>query len=316
MKRLISRLVFFILIFGLLYPLFLFIWAKCFSDQDMKPNLFFKPASYGHTFTRLQEADTTKNVDILFLGSSHAYRGFNTVWFNALGYRVLNLGSSSQSHLQTAQLLNRYLSKCKPQCIVYEVYYPVFSVDGSESAVDLHSNTAPDLAGLAEVFLTGNLLACNTYFFSWPYTAWNYNDTITEKRRVSEDTYFKGGYVEKDFRTFKYIKHRDTIIELCNVQKAVFCLNLRRIRAAGIPVLLVQAPVTKALYQSYLNADEVDKWLALQGEYINFNTNSGLDDSLCFYDPHHLNSDGVKVFNERLLQEIRARYKFKGTGLK
>lgn len=308
MKRFFIHLFLFVLIFGLLYPLLLFVWSGCFKDQDMKPNLFFAPASYGHIYTRLKEADTTSRVDLLFLGSSHAYRGFNTAWFRSKGYACMNLGSSSQSHLQTAQLLHRYLPKWKPRCVVYEVYHPVFGLDGSESAIDLHSNSAPDLAGLAEAMLTCNVLAWNTYFFSLPYFGLNYDDTINEPRRMLDDMYLDGGYVEKEYHTFRKAKHRDTIVEMRWMQKQAFYYNLGTIRNAGIPLLLIQAPVTRALYRSYLNTDEIDNWLSEQGHYLNFNKMLNLDDSLHFYDPHHLNSLGVQVFNEALLGEIESAY--------
>ena len=81
-------------------------------------------------FTRLKEVKTVKNVDILFLGSSHTYRGFDTSIFHDCGYSAFNLGSSSQTPIQTLTLANRYLKQLNPKLVVLEVYPGNFTGDG------------------------------------------------------------------------------------------------------------------------------------------------------------------------------------------
>ena len=39
-------------------------------------------------------------------------------------------------------------------------------------------------------------------------------------------------------------------------------------------------------------------------EYYNFNNIMEVDDSLHFYDAHHLNQDGVELFNEKLIELV------------
>jgi len=77
-------------------------------------------------------------VDILFLGSSHSYRGFNPQYFS--GYKTFNLGSSAQTPIQTNLLLKRYLHQLNPKTIVYEVYPISLSIDGVESSSDIIAN--------------------------------------------------------------------------------------------------------------------------------------------------------------------------------
>ena len=87
--------------------------------------------------TRLNEVKNIKNIDILFLGSSHTYRGFDTRVFKKNGYNSFNLGSSSQSPIQTLTLTKRYLNQLNPKLIVYEVYPTTFTIDGIESSLDI-----------------------------------------------------------------------------------------------------------------------------------------------------------------------------------
>jgi hypothetical protein len=41
-------------------------------------NLFYRIGSFGHMYSRINELKTIKDVDILIIGSSHAYQGFDT----------------------------------------------------------------------------------------------------------------------------------------------------------------------------------------------------------------------------------------------
>ena len=51
-------------------------------------------------YLRKIDADTTINIDVLVLGSSHAYRGFDPRIFKKAGIKLFNFGSSGQTLLQ------------------------------------------------------------------------------------------------------------------------------------------------------------------------------------------------------------------------
>ena len=68
-----------------------------------------------------------------------------------------------------------------------------------------------------------------------------------------------------------------------------------------IELILVQAPVTTMEYNSYADNAGFDKLMQGYSSYYNFNTLIILDDSLHFYDPHHLNQLGVETFNSELI---------------
>ena len=68
-------------------------------------NIYNLIGSDSFLYQRVREADTTANVNILVLGASHAYRGIDPRVFTEKGYRLFNLGSSSQTPLQTQILL-------------------------------------------------------------------------------------------------------------------------------------------------------------------------------------------------------------------
>ena len=54
-----------------------------------------KMGNTGHLNGRIKDIRNYHDVDILFLGSSHSYRTFDTRFYEARGYSCFNLGSST-----------------------------------------------------------------------------------------------------------------------------------------------------------------------------------------------------------------------------
>lgn len=72
MKQYILHISGFGLFSAVFYVVALFVWGR-YAPEPLKPNLNYRLGGYGHTYTRLQEVKSATDVDILFLGSSHAY---------------------------------------------------------------------------------------------------------------------------------------------------------------------------------------------------------------------------------------------------
>ena len=125
MKQFVSDILKFIGLASIIYLSGIFVWGK-FIPQKLKPNLQYIQGAYGFINTRAKEARISDGVDVLILGSSHAYRGFDVRIFGEAGYKTFNLGSSSQSPIQTYLLLKRYLDLLKPKLVIYEVYPTTF----------------------------------------------------------------------------------------------------------------------------------------------------------------------------------------------
>ena len=68
----------------------------------------------------------------------------------------------------------------------------------------------------------------------------------------------------------------------------------------------MMAPITNNLYESYENTTEFEDLVKKTDlDYINFNGCVPLDDSLHFYDAHHLNQNGVEIFNSVCIDTLR-----------
>ena len=117
-----------------------------------------------------------------------------------------------------------------------------------------------------------------------------------------KDTYVKGGFVEKAISFFEnneaYPLKKWWLVKY---QKEALERILKKFEKLKINVILVQAPITKELYNSFSNISETDSYFKSLADYYNFNNILMLDSTRHFYDSHHLNQDGVEIFNKSLL---------------
>jgi hypothetical protein len=269
-------------------------------------NLKYRKGGIGFLYSRLREIDTVKNVDILFLGSSHTYRGFDPRTFGQYGMRTFNLGSSAQSVLQTEVLLRRYLHRVRPAMIVWEISPASLISDGVESSIDIVSNQTNDLWSFAMAARQNHITVYNTLFYSVYLDIFRQNAAFTEGRRKMDDVYIDGGFVQKDPQEYRIINRIPAEVIINAKQFAAFerCLSL--IRESGARLVMVQAPIARSLYDSYLHHEKFDAQIGGYGPYYNFNEILDLQDSTDFYDSDHLNQVGVAKFNTALIRVLSA----------
>ena len=268
----------------------------------LKPNINYKIGSYGHTYSRLSEIKNHGDVDILFLGSSHAYRGFDTRIFLNNGYKSFNLGSSAQTPLQTKVLLKRYLESLNPELVIYEVYPTTFTIDGVESSLDIVSNDKNDLYSLDMALRINNIKTYNTLIYSITRDLLRLNNSFSEPIFKGNDKYISGGYVEKEIGFFQPTQFKKKEIALKDYQLESFSEIVQMVKNKNIELILVYAPISKVNYESYGNNHYFDSIIKNYAEYYNFNEIIDLNDSLHFYDSDHLNQNGVDIFNEKLIE--------------
>lgn len=303
MKKFLTQTGFFIPFAVLAYVVMLFAWAAL-APHWLKSNLNYRIGSYGHMQTRMKEVKTSRDVDVLFLGSSHAYRGFDPRIFEERNLKTFNLGSSSQTPLQTRVLLKRYLSQLNPDYVIYEVYPETFSLDGVESSLDIIANDRNDRYSLDMAWEIQHPKTWNTLVYGAIRDWLNLNAAFTEPLSKDGDTYIPGGYVQSAMHYFGNISHPKQNLVLNELQTKAFKDNVWLMKEAGAEVIMVYAPVTRSLYRSYEGSTGFDSLMENVGAYYNFNNLMQLDDSLHFYDAHHLNQIGVELFNRKLLEVI------------
>lgn len=305
MKKFIQNIIWFTLFSTSTYVILLIVSGNMVPDKFL-PNLKYKIGSPGHLYTRLAEVKLSKDVDILFLGSSHAYRGFDTRIFKESGFNSFNLGSGAQTPIQTLVLLKRYYKKLNPKLVVFEVYPEIFGLDGVEASLDLISNDANDKYSWEMAFNLNHTITYNSLIYATIKNAFDSKVTFVEPRIKNNDKYVSGGYVEKDMNYKQSLEVQATKkIYLKKEQIELFeeCLNF--LKSEETNIILVYAPISKTLYSSYENSDMFDSTMERYSEYINFNKILSLNDSIHFYDLDHMNQKGVEIFNKKLIQILK-----------
>ena len=297
----------FIIVFFLSYPFMIFLSGYSQVSKALKLNLIIK-GSFGHMFTRMNEVKKLdRNVDILFLGSSHSFRGFDPRNFK--DKKTFNLGSNLQTPIQTKVLLERYLDKINPKLVIYEVYPYTLSIDGVESSLDLIANDKNDFKSLKMAIELKNIKTFNTLMYAGIAEIFgvykNFVEPIKRVRRGNQ-RYILGGFVEREISYYKYADETKKKLKFKEIQLKKFkdCLDL--LKRKNIKTILVYAPITSRLYNSYTNNNYVDSTFnSYNLKYYNFNKLIELNDSLDFYDNNHLNQNGVNKFNQKLIETLK-----------
>lgn len=268
-----------------------------------KTNLYYTMPGTLFTYTRLKDIDTTKNVDILILGTSHAYESYDTRIFLQHNWKAVNLGTTAQSFIQTQLLLKQYINRLKPKLVIFDVYPAIFSNEGIESALDLVSNAKLNKDLVAMAFRLNNIKVYNTLIYSAYMQQFVVDKTYTEPQVNSEGAYIKGGYVTRN-DTYKQNQpiEKDTYKIHADQLKA-FENILQLLHNRNIPYVLTQAPIAPAKYLSVTNNDAIDTVISKYGAYYNFNKISSIPLN-CFHDEHHLNQYGVNIFNTDLIKVL------------
>lgn len=305
MKRFLFNIFSFVLLFSIVYVIFLIIWGL-YAPSFLKRNIY-STFEVSHLNRRLQEAKSINDVDILFLGSSHSYRGFDPRNFIKSGFKSFNLGSSSQTPIQTEILVEKYLRKMNPEIVILDVYPDLFANNGTESTLDLIVNEDIDFSTVFLALKINNLSVYNTLIFHSFTKLFNDNYKLNKINTSNIEKYISGGFVERDIEFYKVTELSNRTFSPRFDQLESFSRIVEVLKSEKIKFFLIYVPITKNQYNSYNNNDDFDSLMSSHGPYYNFNKLISLNDSLHFFDSHHLNQNGVNLFNEKLIDVLKLK---------
>jgi len=301
--QLLLKMTLFLFMSGLLYVALVCVWST-FLPKRYTKNVY---RNLTNTYVRFQDAKNTEEVQLVFTGSSHAYRGFDTRIFMEAGITSFNLGSSSQTPLQSELLLQKYIDNLRPKLVVLEVYPNTFTMDGVESSLDIISNN-PDIDYIGLTAKHHHVRVLNTAIFSLYRKFWLGFPSTEEVKLPNWDTYIEGGYVERSLKHYDPSgKSSEVTLKFNEDQFETLSDIIAFLQENDIKVIMVTAPLAPSVYNRYTNYDTFDKRMEAYGEYYNFNERLQLNDSLYFFDSHHLNQYGVEVFNRDLINLINEK---------
>ena len=283
------------------------------------------PGEMGYAVSRFKDVNSSdyRNIDMVFLGSSHCYRTFDTRIYAQQGLRAFNMGTTGQTPLNSYYLLNHYFEKLNPKLVVLELYYGVFDRDGLESFYDVSINAPyfPEMLDMA--FAIQNPHAINGAISKW-LTHLSGTDRLFPQQEMENQQYIAGGHV-----TFTKLKEKNS--DTSDLVKPISRVNLQQtarslhplpeqleylektivfVKENGAKVVLVTQPEPAQTVARTANYDEISATFSQIAEkhdvyYFDFNKRSlplTLDD---YYDKEYLNIRGTTLFNRAFIDVLR-----------
>jgi len=306
MKRFLYRIGLFSIFAAVFYFAGVFVFGHFFQSK-IESNIKYKFGAIGHLHTRLIDVQDESDVDILFMGSSHCYRVFDTRIYDTAGYKSFNLGSSNQTPIQTLLLLRRHLTQLNPKLVVFEVNPIYFSSDGVESSIDILSNSAIDASCIRMAAQMSHPKTSNTLIYSAWLDVLGVKSALKEDVSKEMDTYIPHGFVERKISYYKTNDYDSELIEILPEQLEAFKQCIELCMERGIAYKLLYTPMASDNFHSYSNNDYFDSVMTELGTYENLNGKLPLTDTLHFYDSHHLNQHGVEIVNNYIVEEVLNR---------
>jgi hypothetical protein len=317
--RLLKRAALFLVGLAVIYPVTLMVLAHTpapdFNDYPQEYSLyqfvtrnFTLPGGYGYTLTRFREIEQYEKIDILFLGSSRCYYSFAPHVFRRLGLTTFNMGSPSQTPLNTKFLLERYFDQLEPKLVIFEINPHILEKDGLESFYDLMINTPVALENFLMSLATRHPHAMNGMAvraltsITMPFDSFRMQDRPM-------DAYLEGGALSAG--NFNYRKFREvpTTVDIPAEQFAYLGDVVDYVKERGAQIILVVAPIPKEWDKVVTNYAEVSREIEAVAEshqvrYYDFNRAMTLDTRTDFKDFHHLNANGAKIFSYDILDSL------------
>jgi len=275
----------------------------------------------------------TSNIDVLILGSSHAYRSYNPSVMNvALNHKpnVFNFGSSAQSPLTSYCLLKNTLEKHRPKLVVMDIYYMVYTgisqlknarinwdfIESRKAKNTFFSNAFSPIEQLKLLLfptavykdslkpLLKKVLGRSSNFKNkGKYLSNGFvanNDTVSMEALQNQNQF---DFFEIGLKAFKskHLKSTQQIIDLCKKE--------------NIPLLLVTAPMPKVSVQKIKDYDLIHQFFAQLAQdneikYIDFNIDriKKIEDTFHFHNDDHLNYSGANIVSSNLAKIINREH--------
>ncbi len=334
----ILRSIQFVLILSALYFVAVYVFSTIGSGATTIMKIATRnhvtPGGRGFALQRYRDIENYRDVDMVFLGSSHCYRTYDTRIYEKFGYKTFNMGTTGQTPLNSYYLLKGYFDQLHPKLVIFDINYRVINRDGLECFYDLSQNIDyfPEMLDMA--FAIKNFHAINGAVSKWLL---DITDTAPEfhQKKCKEDFYVPGGYVEfkkgaivkkasfeAEAVRSKTIKRKSKIIAPRKEQLDYITKTIQFVKSKNAQIILITKPEPASNLEVIVNYNNFSRQITQLAarnnvQYVDFNfIPLPVELHKQFYDKEYLNSQGVEIFNPiliRLLYErkIISRWKVK-----
>lgn len=325
MKKLGIKVVFYLFILLGLNLLIAHVLGVLERDVDKRGYAFDKYR--WKEFYQLPEGD---QLDILFLGSSHAYRGIAPSLIDSLlGTRSFNLGSSGQTPLTSYHILKNAVEHVEPKMVVIDLYFHAFmeesqlanagnnwleiKASGAKWSFLFHAFDLYEVAALTilpilrkknnvRYALRKYLLGDDHLKDAGSYQGKGYvrKDNRITLEELEADQFYNELLLKKDWALQKHEEGLRKLVHFC--------------REKEIAIRFISAPMPSISYQKIGDQQQIQQYLSTLTRELGVtyhddtqNPNLGLQDDLHFYDDNHLNHAGVQRWNKAIIPFLKRK---------
>jgi hypothetical protein len=266
-----------------------------------------EPGGRYQSLRRFREAAERGHVDVVFFGSSHAYRGFDPRIFADAGWTSMNLGSTNQTPLNSTYVAERYLPSLSPRLVIVELYYASLAGDGLESTRDLTVNTPSSWPMQKMAIATWNVGAMT--FAAAKALRLDADESRAEQQLIRGETYVAGGYCESEGHRAGPVEGDPIVVDIAPAQLRWLVSLTEQARAGGARVVWVTHPLPPEHAARIARRAEMRAAIERAAErasvpYWDFGETMTLDPIDDFLDAHHLSQSGVEKFDRALLARL------------
>jgi hypothetical protein len=255
----------------------------------------------GLTYKKFREFDKNAKYDIIVLGSSHAYRGYDPAIFESYGYNMYNLGSSAQSLLASYVIARNYINRDNCRTVIIDLYDRIFKTSSIESLSDVTQNVSSDFAAAELCARSGDLRAINMFtlrMFCKLDEPMN-GDTLELDRGFQASR--KQLVLPGNPKDVDYVSNRETL--------RYFMKLIQYLEKEGINVILAEHPLPQVYtipeYRHRIFSEDIrkitDPYKIPWYDLMNDSTMTGIQ---YYADENHLNYEGVKKYNHKLIKML------------
>ena len=255
----------------------------------------------GFTWVTFRQFDPNAKYDVILLGSSHAYRGYDPAIFHEYGYNMFNLGTNSQSNLVSYFIAKNYISRKNCKTVIIDVYDRVFPTVAMESISDIVQNinstkAAVEICIAIKDFRTMNMLTLRVFN--------NIGGVFN-----ADTANVINGFVPYNTQLQPTDRLREPVLENHHQAVEYFSKLVAYLHQEGIKIIVAEHPVP-LVYA--VPRDQHNKMISeikpiLEQYNVPFYDHlydSTMMDIRYFANANHLSVSGIKRYNEILLNEL------------
>jgi hypothetical protein len=257
----------------------------------------------GGTWIKFKNFDREKKWDVIVLGSSHAYRGYDPEIFKSHEMKMYNLGTSNQHMMCTYHIAKNLINKDNCKVLVLDMFDRVFSNNDIESKSDIIQNVNDDKTAIEIALSSDDIRAFNMITLRY------FNKTIQPINTDTND--YNNGFLaarkfldpkKKDVEKMKWKYKAD------KSQKKYLDLLLAHCLKNGIKVVAVShsAPEIYPIVEHHKFISDISPILNKNGvKYYDYTYDKEMGSLIYYSDPTHLNHIGVIKFNKKLINDLK-----------